>query len=127
MFRVVRNIVIVVALIAAVTAAYVTLFPSYPYSIVVVNRAGGPISDVKVTVQEMSGQEVGSAAAASLAEGQSLSLGHSLKTLQLTVVFSLRGQSYEPKLPYVSFATGKTATYAVQSDGTLKIAPTAGP
>ena len=125
MFKWVRNIIIVIAVAAAAFAAYVTLFPSYPHSIVIVNRSGQTLSNVKVSVHEISGKEVASTSAASVAHGQSIALGHALKAAQVTATFTLAGQSHDHTNPYLDYSSGTSWTFEIEPDAGVKIAQAA--
>jgi hypothetical protein len=122
MFKAVRNIIIVVALLAAGVATYVTLAPSqHPHAVVVVNRSGQAAGDVALTVSDLSGQTLGTATAANLAEGQSLAAGHDLKTVQMSLIFTLAGQPHEYSNPYLDFSSGTRWTFEIQPEGAIKL------
>ena len=123
MFKVVRNIIILIAFVAAGIATYVTLFPSTPHAVAVHNRSGRAASDVRITVEDLSGQAVGSAQSPSLPDGQSLSVRHALKTAQMFLSFKLDGQPHEHTNPYLDYSSGTSWTFEIQPDGGIKVAP----
>ncbi len=122
MFKAVRNIVIVVAILAAGYAGYISLFPSFPHSVVVHNRSGQPLSNVRIEVRDYEGKPVGNQLAGTLVDGESATVGHKLKTAQMSVSFTLGGKKYEHDEPYLDFSVGATQTFEIQPDGAVKVA-----
>jgi hypothetical protein len=96
------------------------------HSIVVINRSGQPANDVSLAVSDLSGQAIGTAMAANLAEGQSLAAGHDLKTVQMSLTFTLAGKSHEYSNPYLDFSSGTRWTFEIQPEGAIKLSA-AGP
>jgi len=123
MFKLVRNLVIVIAIIAAGVATYVSLFPSYAYWVVVENRSGQVVTELSVTIEEPSGEPVAQQQAPSLADGGSLTVGHSTSPVRVVLTFHLGGTPHTHTEANLSFAKAPSWALRIHPEGVVKLAP----